>query len=216
MTDTSRAVLACLLLAATSVLAGCISLFPESDPVQLYRFGNAAAPLKPTAGNAPAFNVLLGATRFNRAAAGDRILTVSGAEVAYIKDARWVTPAEYLFNAALQRAFSASPGAARLVGSGDIAGANYLLTLQVQTFEARYHNGPDTNPEIEVAVQASLTDTHHQGVTQRGFRSTINASDNRVGPIVESFDQAVAAVLGDLVAWVNARGQEAGAPIASR
>ena len=73
MTDTSRAVQACLLLAATSVLFGCISLFPESDPVQLYRFGDTAAPLGVATADAPAFSVLLGATRFNRAAAGDRI-----------------------------------------------------------------------------------------------------------------------------------------------
>jgi cholesterol transport system auxiliary component len=64
-------------------------------------------------------------------------------------------------------------------------------------------------------VRASLTDTTHRGVAEREFRSTASASENRVAPIVESFDQAVARVLGDLVTWVNARGRESGAPIAA-
>jgi len=61
-----------------------------------------------------------------------------------------------------------------------------------------------------VSVQASLTDSRSREAFQQGFTSTVAASENRIGSIVGAFDQAVTAVLGDLVWWVNARGQNSG------
>jgi cholesterol transport system auxiliary component len=44
-------------------------------------------------------------------------------------------------------------------------------------------------------------------VGDRSFTASVTASDNRVGAIAEAFDQAVARILGELVAWVDARGE---------
>jgi cholesterol transport system auxiliary component len=38
------------------------------------------------------------------------------------------------------------------------------------------------------------------------FEARVKAADNRVSAIVPAYDQAVAKVLGDVVAWVNAAG----------
>ncbi len=194
------------LLLAAVLLAGCISLLPESEPAQLYRFGEST-PGSTTPGDAPAFTVQLVNPAFNRAAAGDRILTVSGTEAAYIKGARWVTSAEDLFNAALRQAFNGSGGPARLIDSGDVARADYALKLQVHTFEARYTRGQDTAPDIVVAVQAILTETDGRALAgQHAFSASIPAAGNRVGAIVGAFDEAVAQVTGELLAWVEALG----------
>jgi cholesterol transport system auxiliary component len=212
-TAVSRSVIRGLLLAsATSLLVGCISLFPKEDPAQLYRFGATAAQVQETASGGPGFDVFLTVTGFDRAAASDRILTVSGTQAAYIKRARWVTSAAALFDSAVQHAFDADQGPARLVSKGEIAKADYVLRLDVRTFEARYDNGPAAAPTIVVEVHAALDRTRNQTVAgDRSFKAAVTASDNRMGAIAEAFDQAVAQVLGTLAAWVDARGEDSGA-----
>ena len=109
-----------LAAAAATLLAGCISLFPTTDPAQLYRFGTTAPQVQGTASGGPGFGVFLAVIGFDRAAAGDRILTVTGTQAAYIKGARWVTSSASLFDSALQHAFDADRGPARLVDRGEI------------------------------------------------------------------------------------------------
>ena len=198
-----------LVAAATAtVLAGCISLFPTTDPAQLYRFGTTTPQVQETASGGPGFGVFLAVIGFDRAAAGDRILTVTGTQAAYIKGARWVTSSAGLFDSALQHAFDADQGPARLVDRGETALTDYVLKLDVRTFEARYDNGQAATPTIVVEVHAALDRTRDRIVVgDRSFKASITASDNRVGAIAQAFDQAVARVLGELVAWVDARGE---------
>ncbi len=209
-TVVSKSVTRGLLLAgAASLLAGCISLFPKAEPAQLYRFGTTAPQVQETASGEPGFRVLLTVTGFDRAAAGDRILTVTGTQAAYIKGARWVTSSASLFDSAVQHAFDADQGPARLVDHGDIATTDYLLKLDVRTFEVRYDNGQAANPTIVVVVHAALDRTLDRTVVgDRSFRTSVTASDNRMGAIAQAFDRAVAEVLGELVAWVDARGKD--------
>jgi cholesterol transport system auxiliary component len=196
-----------VLAVAASLLAGCISLFPKSEPAQLYRFGAAPPNIQETATGAQSFRVFLAVTGFDRAAANDRILTVIGTQAAYIKDARWVTSSVALFDSALLRAFDADQGPARLAARGEIGKMDYLLKLDVRTFEARYDQAQSDAPTIVVEVHAALDRTSDQALAgDRSFRASVAASDNRVSAIVQAFDQAVAQVLGDLVTWVNARG----------
>jgi len=197
-----------LLATAASLLASCISLFPKADPAQLYRFGTTAPQVQEMASGGPSFGVFLTATGFDRAAASDRILTVTGTQAAYIKGARWVTSSTGLFDSALQHAFDADQGPARLVDRGEIATTDYVLKLDVRTFEARYGNGEAASPTIVVEVHAALDRTLDRIVVgDRSFKASVTASDNRVGAIAQAFDQAVAKVLGELVAWVDARGE---------
>ncbi len=215
---TDPAVIRGLLLAVIScLLTGCISVFPKSDPAQLYRFGATEPQVHETASAEQVFNVFLGHTGFDRAAAGARILTVTGTQAAYIKGARWVTSAEALFDSALLHAFDADQGPARLVSSGDIARTDYMLKLDVRTFEARYSDGQAAAPTIVVEVRATLARTSDQTVVaDHGFKATLTASDNRVSAIAQAFDQAVSQVLGNLVVWVNSRGQDSGTSMASQ
>lgn len=187
-------------------LSGCISLFPKAKPASLYRFGEAEVSV-PKGPPGAMFGVLKTPSAFTRAAAGDRILTSTNGEVAYIADARWVSPAFVLFEEATARAFENDPGRARLIGRGEVAKAEMMLRLEVRTFEADYVNGPKAAPEVVVRVRGVLTRSQDRAlVGDQIFEARIKAADNRVGAIVPAFDQAVAKVLGDVVAWVNASG----------
>lgn len=187
-------------------LSGCISVFPKTKPATMYRFGDAAIEIaKSPPGKT--FGVLKAPSAFTRAAAGDRILTVTNGEVAYIAGARWVSPAFILFEEAIARAFESDSGRARLIGRGEVAKADLVLRLEVRTFEADYLNGPKSAPEVVVRVRAVLNrNSDRTLVGDQIFEAKVKAADNRVSAIVPAFDRANAKVLGDVVAWVNATG----------
>lgn len=191
-----------IVLLAALGLSGCISLLPKSDPAQLYRFD--VDPI----GEAPPAQTQVGLlkppARFPQASAGDRILTVSGGQAAYIAAARWVAPASVLFDEAVARGFDGNPGAARLVTRGEFARADLALRLDVRAFETVYDNGPEAAPQVVVQVRAVLTRQADRSVAgERMFSQAVRAGDNRVGAIVAAYDQAVTAVVRDLVGWTN-------------
>lgn len=193
-----------LALIAAVALAGCVSLFPKSKPVQLYRFSApATAPAAaPAAG--PRIALLLPSVIFARAVGGDRILGVTGQQTAYIAEARWVSPATVLFDEAVTRVFEDNQGSARIVRRGEVARADLVLRLEVQTFEAVYDQGAKAAPEVRIRLRASATRASDRSlVAEQVFEAKTRAYDNRVGAIVTAFNEGVGKVLTDLVAWAN-------------
>lgn len=191
-----------MVVAAAVGLAGCISLFPKAKPVQMYRFGlsdtppSAVAPTNARIGRTP--------TAFTKPAAGDRMLTVTGQELAYIAEARWVSAASLLFDDAVERAFDARPNGPRLITRGDLQTAEVALRLDVDTFEARYLGGKDAPPTVVVSMRATLVRTRDRAVMgEKVFTAQKVAFDNRVGPIAEAYDEAVKESLGGMVDWVG-------------
>jgi cholesterol transport system auxiliary component len=201
MTPRKFALIAAI-LATAAPAAGCISLFPKAKPSQLYRFGVEAAGEANTAGRT--YNVSRAPTVFTRAAASDRILTMTGAEAAYVAGSRWVAPAVTLFDEAAARTFDAAPGCARLLSRGDPSSPDARLRLEVRSFEVRYLDGPGAAPTAVVEATASLTRTKDREVIlDRAFRVEERAADNRVSAIVAALDAASSRALGEIAAAVN-------------
>ncbi|HYG27090.1 MAG TPA: ABC-type transport auxiliary lipoprotein family protein [Caulobacteraceae bacterium] len=191
-------ILAALALAAP---LGACALLGGGKPANLYRFG--VEPAQAVQSSAARFGVLKTPIDFVEAAASDRILTMTGGSMAYIKDSRWVSPAEVLFDEAVDRTFQNEGGRARLLQRGEVAKADYVLKLDVRTFETRYaYEG--AVPEVVVEVRALLSRNDDRAVVgERVFTSTVPASDNRVSAISAAYDRAVSDVLGQLHGWVN-------------
>lgn len=197
-------------LLAAPVLAGalsaCISILPKSDPDQLYSFGQdgqAPAPTAPAAPTSGTVSVLLGAVSFPRAATGDGILSVTGAESAYIAESRWVAPAAVLFREAVERSFDRSARNTRLVARGEPGRARLSLRIDVRDFAAHYPDGPGGVPTIVVSLRARLATGDGMSVNEMGFAVRKPATENRVGPIVTAFDQATTEALSGVVAWTD-------------
>jgi cholesterol transport system auxiliary component len=191
---------------AAVLLAGCITLLPKETPAQLYRFGSTPTPATQALAG-PRFAVQPLVISFDHASAGDRILTVTGDQAAYIKGARWVTGASPMFEAALATAFDADPGPARLMAFGEAVRPDYFLKVDVRTFEARYLHGQGAAPTIVVEVYAALTvPTERSLAGERLFSASVPASDNTAGAIAQAFDQGVDQTLTQLVKWVDAKG----------
>jgi cholesterol transport system auxiliary component len=193
------------LILACGALCGCVSVFPKEPPAQLYRFGADIAPAQRTA--AAQFAVQVLPTGFDRPAAGDGILTMTGEEAAYIRGSRWVAPAATLFETALVRAFDANTGPARLIGRGEIASADYFLKLDVRRFEADYDHGRQSAPTAVIEIYADLSRAGDRSeAVQHIFQTSVPADDNRAGAIAAAFDAATRKALGNVVDWVNAKG----------
>ena len=185
-------------------LAGCISLLPKSKPAQLYRFGTPPGASAPAATPAGRIGVFWGGGDFPREAAGDRMLTVTAGHAAYIAQSRWVTAAEVLWQQAVEQAFESGAGHVRLVPRGAPAPTDYVLRLDVRSFEARYDQGAKAAPAIVVRVHATLTrDRARTVVAEKVFESTVRAGDNRVSAIAGAFDQGAGQVLGEIVSWTD-------------
>lgn len=192
--------------AAAVALSGCISVFPKVEPSGLYRFGHAV-PSASTASAEKAFGVFKTPTVFTRAAMGDRMLTVTNGEAAYIAGARWVSPASVLFDEAVARAFEAESSRARLVTRGETGKAAMALRLEVRSFEVDYVDGPKAAPEVLVEIRAVMTRGGDRALLgDRVFQARIKASENRVGAIVPAYDAANTQVLSEIIAWVNEAG----------
>jgi len=187
-----------LALAATLLLAGCLGGGGRAD---LYRFGAAGmpgsqAPAAPT----PTVTVLsFPGSSFSPPVSGDRILTVNGMQASYIARARWVSPAPDLFDAAAIESFEERAPGLRLVRSGDLTRAPYLLLIDVPHFEAHYTGGEKAPPEIVVESRARLVRRADRAiVAEWDVRRTEPATENRVGAIVTAFDRATAGVIDEI------------------
>jgi len=187
-------------------LGGCISLLPKQKAAQLYRFGAEAPAASAPAGEQARVTLRAAPTSFARAAAGDRILTVSGDETAYIGGARWVTAASVLFDDAVSRAFEARSGPARLLARDEPAVADYVLKLDVRTFEVRYGHGRGAAPTVVVELYAALVGRQSAttGVSQL-FRAEAPAGTDSVHAIAAAFDVAVGKILGEMSTWVESK-----------
>lgn len=198
---------AAIVAAAAAAVAACVTVFPETKPVQLYRFGAAPAAAEEAPGETVAaqpVGVLKGRTTFTRSVATDRILTITGAEAAYIADARWVSPASVLFDEALDQAFDDNAGPARLVVRGEASRAVYFLRLDVSSFEAVYDHGQRAAPTVVVRVRAVLTRSSDRTLAgDETIEVKVRAKTNRVGSIVEAFDAAASQGIAKVVAWTN-------------
>jgi cholesterol transport system auxiliary component len=200
----SPAMRAAILAAGALALSGC-ALLGGGKPAHLYRFGQSAVGEPAQAGStAQSVGVSRSPGPFQREAAGDRILTVTGGKAAYIAETRWVAPAQTLFNQAVVAAFDANTGPARLISRGEPGQAPYALRLEVRNFETRYDQGPKAAPAVVIRVAATISARQVTSVRERMFEVQVRAGDNRVSSIVDAYDGAVAKVLGEIVAWTNA------------
>ncbi|MGH7028584.1 ABC-type transport auxiliary lipoprotein family protein [Brevundimonas sp.] len=198
-----------LLIAAASVtLSGC-ALLATPDPVQLYRFGGGSAFAGTGATSAcPDVNVNLRRVDFPDASSGDRLLAVTGAEAAYIKGARWVSPAETLFEETLRNAF-ADGGTCTVLGSGQATRDGLLLSVDVRRFEAVYA-APGGVPDVNVVVLLRLIRPGDRSIVAEDRISVSeSAGENRQSAIVAAFDRATAEASRQIVLWTDQQGSQA-------
>lgn len=191
--------LAVAALAALS-LSGC-ALLSSPDPVQLYRFGDAGGSL--TTAVASPVQVKLRALEMPQAAQGDRLLSITGTQAAYVAGARWVSPAAMLYSDALEASFASQAQRVRLIGRRELTPTTHLLDVDVRVFETRYDYAGAT-PTVVITARARLLALPGRTVvSEQTFSVSQLASENRVSAIVEAYDVATRDLNAQIVAWTD-------------
>ncbi len=187
---------------AATALAGC-ALLSSPDPVQTYRFGGAApAVSQGVSSSAP--SIALRRVEFPEAVEGDKLLGVTGTETAYIKGARWVSPAADLYMESLENAFAGQATGVRLIGPRESVRSGRTLDIDVRAFEARY-DAPGAVPTVVVTARARVTNLPDRTVSaEQMFSVEQPATENRVSAIVAAFDTATRDLNTQIVAWTEA------------
>ncbi len=194
--------------AFAAAVSGC-AVLATPDPVQLYRFGGASAYAGTGATSAcPDVHVAMRRIDFPEAARGDRLLAVTGTEAAYIKGARWVSPAETLFEEALRNAF-ADGGTCTVLSSAPLSRNGLLLSVDVRRFEAAYA-APGAVPDANIVVLLRLFRMSDRSLIVED-RITVreSAGENRQSAIVAAFDRATAEASRQIVLWTDQQGFQA-------
>ncbi|MGZ9113363.1 MAG: ABC-type transport auxiliary lipoprotein family protein [Brevundimonas sp.] len=187
---------------AAAALSGC-SLLSSPDPVQTYRFGGSAPVVSEGVGST-AISIGLRRVEFPEAVEGDRLLGVTGTETAYIKGARWVSPAADLYMESLENAFAGQSTRVRLVLPRESVRSGRSLDVDMRAFEARY-DAPETAPTVVITARVRVTTLPERNVAaERMFSVEQPASENRVSAIVEAFDMATRDLNTQIVAWTEA------------
>ena len=190
-----------LAAAAALSLSGC-ALLSSPDPVQLYRFGDAAGAVA-TPATSPV-QVKLRALEMPQAAQGDRLLGVTGSQAAYIAGARWVSPALMLYSDALEASFASQARSVRLIGRSELTPTTRLLDVDVRAFETRYDYA-GAAPTVLITVRARLLRFPERTVvSERTFTVSQPAAENRITTIVDAYDMATRDVNAQIVAWTDA------------
>jgi len=202
-----RVIGATALAGLAAVLGGC-ALLSTPDPVQLYRFGPLDSPY---VGERTTANVQVSLRRveFPEAVAGQRILSVTGNEAAYLAGARWVSDADELYTQALETAFGAGASGVRLIGGRELTRADAGLDVDITTFETRYA-APGAAPAVVISARARLLGMPGRTVvSEQIFSVRQPASENRLGAIVAAYDAATQDLNQQIVAWVQANASRA-------
>lgn len=181
---------------------GCVSLVPRQNPGTLYRFGDQSAPATATSPG-PARPPLDLHVDLPSAAAGDGVLTVTGARAAYLDGARWVTPASVIFRDDLTLALLSRSGFEPLDRTDR---ASLHLSVHVLRFEVDYKDGAEAAPTIHVTATLTL---RNDASAIQPVAMIVNASslaaENRVSAIVSAYGEAVREVTDAAVTLVNAQ-----------
>lgn len=192
----------CAILACPLMLNACVTVFPRSEPVELFRFGVEPDHPGRSASSAPQI-VLSRAGSFSPAAAGDRLVAENDGQIVYVRGIRWVAPAEDLFRSAVAQTFQARHGVTYLLQPGDPGTAAYVLRYDVDRFELRYASTGEA-PEAVVILRASLFRASDKvAIAGSEFEAHAPAAANRASVFPRAYDRVVGEALDQMADWVD-------------
>jgi cholesterol transport system auxiliary component len=213
-----RPLLLSILLSASLALPGCFSGLNSRMPVQQrYVLQPTAARDAPPSGTQPSGAQPSGALQVLRPTAapglaGEGIAVLrAGARLDYYSNARWASDAPASLQSQVVESLRAGGRFAMVEAEGGPFASQYLLSLELTHFEARYlGEGP---PTVEVALVASLGRRNDRSViVSFTAHSAVRAEADRMQSVMAAFEQATGEVLAQLTANLGPPDSAAAAP----
>ena len=128
-------------------------------------------------------------------------LSRSAVSIDYFADSAWTDRVPLLVQTALLESFENSKAVTAIDRESVGLRADFILNTEIRHFEAVYDSA-DGAPNIWVAINARLIDPSGRNiVAQASFERREQASANEIPRIVVAFDEALGAVIKDIVVW---------------
>jgi cholesterol transport system auxiliary component len=186
--------------AVVFALAGCTSLLTVSGPKHLYRI----TPKSSFPANLPRLPAQL-LVDVPLAPAGldtTRVaLSRSPISLDYFADSEWTDSVPMLVQTALVASFENSKSIAAIDRESTGLRADFILKTEIRHFEAEYGAGTGP-PNVWVAANARLVKMPDREIIAQGsFERHEPAAANDVPSIVLAFDEALGAVMKQIVVW---------------
>ena len=177
-------------IAAALSVSGCALMGGSSKPATLYQLSSTSDAAPSAANSSVPVVILYAGSSFERQSQGDRILTTTGNQVAYIASARWAAPAQEMFDSVAIQQLQSGPTRVRIIRAGAPPLSAYVLAIDVRRFDAEYTSaGPA--PDVVVQGRAKLMRVaDRQIVGDWPISAREHAQANKVGEIVAAFDRA--------------------------
>jgi cholesterol transport system auxiliary component len=187
-------------VATALVLAGCAGLLGLPPAPHLYRI----TPKSTFPANLPRLStqILVDVPIAPAGLDTPRIaLTRSAVSIDYFADSVWTESVPSLVQTALLESFENSGAIAAIDRESVGLRADFILKTEIRHFEAVY-DSPNGAPEIWVEIIARLVDPAGRNIlTHASFERRQRAAANDIPQIVLAFDEAVGAVMADIVVW---------------
>lgn len=126
-------------------------------------------------------------------------LSRSPGQIEYYAKAEWADRSTEMVRLALVRSFE---NTGRILGIGDIAtmpGADYVLRTDLRSFQVRYDGA--SNPVVETAVFAKLTNRRGKVMASRLFSENQTVSRDSVSEVGQAFNAATSTAIRDIIIW---------------
>ena len=189
-------------LSSTMALAvtGCASLLGLGPAPHLYRVtpkstypANLAHPSVQILVDVPLAPAGLDTTRI--------ALSHSAVSIDYFADSEWTDRLPQLVQTALLESFENSRAITAIDRESIGLRADFILKTEIRHFEALY-DSPNGPPVVWVAIITRLVaPSGREIVAQSSFERREQASANEIPRIVVAFDEALGAVIKDIVVW---------------
>jgi cholesterol transport system auxiliary component len=186
--------------AMTLLTAGCATLLGLPPSPHLYR----VTPKSTYTANLPHLptQILIDVPLAPAGLDSSRIaLSRSTFSIDYFADSEWTERVPLLVQTALLESFENSGAIAAIDRESMGLRADFILKTEIRHFEALY-DSPNGAPEVWVAIIARLVNPSGRDiVAHASFQRRERAAANDMGRIVVAFDEALGAVMADIVAW---------------
>ena len=189
-----------LLAAAVFLPAGCASVLGLPSPPHLYR----VTPKSTYPANLQRLRTQLLVDVPIASSGLDSLqiaLSRSAVSIDYFANSEWTERVPLLVQTALLQSFENSGAIAAI--DRELIGlrADFILKTEIRHFEAVYAS-PNGPPEVWVAVVVRLVNPAGRDiVAHASFERRERAAANDMGRIVAAFDEALGAVMADIVVW---------------
>jgi cholesterol transport system auxiliary component len=181
-------------------LAGCSGLFGGGAPTHLYRV-TPKSTYPPNLPH-PSVQLLIDLPLSPAGLDTERIaLTRSAVSIDYFADAAWTDRVPLLVQTALVESFENSRAIIAIDRESVGLRADFILKPEIRHFEAVYDSA-NAPPEVWVEINVRLVNpSDREVVAQTSVEERRGASANDVPSIVMAFDDALGAVMKDIVVW---------------